>query len=100
MNILSYINMVYMLSLMTIIKILCNPKRLSIISLLSENSEGLCVSDIAEKVKISQSLASHQLSYLEARGVVECERMGQTMCYKLTKSSLSKKLLAVIKLIN
>ena len=106
MNTPSYINstiipnnMSNMQVAMTVIKILCNPNRLAIISLLSGTKKDFCVSEIAEEVGISQSLASHQLSYLEARGVVHSMRMGQSMCYMLTASPITKKIVRVIKLL-
>ena len=84
---------------MVTMKILCNPNRLIILSLLLGVKKDLCVNQIAEKVGISQSLASHQLSYLEVRGIVENIRMGQTTCYVLSSSSLAKKVVKVIKLL-
>ena len=84
---------------MTVIKILCNPNRFAMISLLLGSKKDFCVSEIAEEVGISQSLASHQLSYLEARGVVHSMRMGQSMCYMLTVSPMTKKIIGVIKLL-
>ncbi|OGI59576.1 hypothetical protein A2814_01110 [Candidatus Nomurabacteria bacterium RIFCSPHIGHO2_01_FULL_38_19] len=92
-------NMNNMQVAMTVIKILCNPNRFAIISLLSGTKKDFCVSEIAEEVGISQSLASHQLSYLEARGVVRSMRMGQSMCYMLTTSLITKKIVGVIKLL-
>src|SRR3989344_5705861 len=106
MNTSSYINssiipnnMNNMQVAMTVIKILCNPNRFAIVSLLSGTKKDFCVSEIAEEVGISQSLASHQLSYLEGRGVVHSMRMGQSMCYMLTASPMTKKIIGVIKLL-
>ena len=84
---------------MTVMKILCNPNRFAIVSLLSKSKKDFCVNDIAEKVGISQSLASHQLSYLEGRGVVTSTRMGQLTCYTLTSASITKKVVNVSKLL-
>ena len=84
---------------MTVIKILCNPNRFAIVSLLSKAEKNFCVYEIAKEVGISQSLASHQLSYLEARGIVSSIRMGQSMCYTLVASSVTKKVIGVIKLL-
>ena len=78
------------------IKILSNANRLAIMSLLFEAKKDLCVSEIAEAIGISQSLASHQLAYLEARGVVEGHRMGQMICYIPSATPLSKKVARVI----
>ncbi len=84
---------------MVVIKILCNPNRFSIISLLSKIKSDICVSEIAKEVGISQSLASHQLSYLEARGVVKSMRMGQSMCYMLSSLPITKKVIEITKLL-
>jgi len=78
------------------IKILSNANRFAIMSLLFEAKKDLCVSEIAEAIGISQSLASHQLAYLEARGVVEGHRMGQMICYITSATPLSKKVARVI----
>ena len=106
MNTSSYINstiipnnMNDMQVAMTVIKILCNPNRFAIISLLSGTKKNFCVGEIAEEVGISQSLASHHLSYLGARGVVKNIRMGQSMCYILTTSLITKKIVEVLKLL-
>lgn len=84
---------------MTVIKILGNTNRFAIISLLLGAKKDFCVYEIAKEVGISQSLASHQLSYLEARGVVTSLRMGQTMCYMLSLSPITKKVVSVVKLL-
>lgn len=51
------------------------------------------------EVGISQSLASHQLSYLEVRNVVVNVRMGQSRCCMMNPSPVTKKVVAVIKLL-
>ncbi len=84
---------------MKIIKVLCNPNRFIILLLLLEIKEDICVNEIAEKVGISQSLASHQLAYLEARGIIKSIRMGKTICYELSNISLTKKAIKIIKLL-
>ena len=42
----------------------------------------LCVSDISKIIGISMSATSQHLRILEMSGLVESERMGQTICYK------------------
>lgn len=82
--------------IMTIMKILCNSNRFAILSFLSNTKKDLCVNEIAKEIKISQSLASHQLAYLEARGIVNSTRMGQSMCYMLSPLPITKKVIGVI----
>ena len=79
-----------------IMKTLSNPHRLAILALLEKTKQDMCVNDIADKIGISQSLTSHQLAYLEARGVVKGHRYGQTTCYKPMKNSISRKISHVI----
>ncbi|MBI2097737.1 MAG: winged helix-turn-helix transcriptional regulator [Candidatus Vogelbacteria bacterium] len=91
MDIYSYKSISY-----TALKILSNSNRLAIMSLLFDAKKDLCVNEIAEAIGISQSLASHQLAYLEARGVIEAHRMGQMICYIPSATPLSKKVARVI----
>lgn len=42
----------------------------------------LCVGDLAKVIDISMSATSQHLRILELSGLVESERMGQTICYK------------------
>ena len=90
----------FMQANMKIMKILCNPNRFAIISLLSKSTkEDLCVNQISQKVGISQSLTSHQLSYLEASDVVVSTRMGQLVCYKLGNNSQVKTIVKIVSLL-
>ena len=82
----------------TSFKILSDPTRLDIICLLFDNPEGLCVSEIADSVGVSQSAVSHQLSKLEARSVLTSFREGQTICYCIERNSLTKSLEKVMKI--
>lgn len=82
-------------------RILANTNRYNIFAaLLSSRSarKELCVSEIAKAVGMSQSAMSHQLALLEAYGVVEGEKMGQTTCYTLTSSPLTKDIERVVRL--
>jgi DNA-binding transcriptional ArsR family regulator len=42
----------------------------------------LCVSDLSKVVSISMSATSQHLRILEMSGLVESERIGQTICYR------------------
>ena len=77
-------------------KLLSDPTRLKILCLLFDNREGLCVNEIAEYVGISQSAASHQLSKLEARGVLSSFRDGQMICYAILENEDTKNLEKVV----
>lgn len=79
-------------------RVLADPTRCRIICTLAEATRDLCVNDIAAALDISHSAASHQLAKLEARGIVHGERHGQTICYTLTKSPLTRNLLRVLQI--
>jgi len=79
-----------------LMKILGNASRQRILRIVYGAKKDMCVNEIAKLADISQSLASHQLAYLSARGVVEGHKMGQTVCYMSTKNELSKKLSKVL----
>jgi DNA-binding transcriptional ArsR family regulator len=71
-------------------KILCDPTRVRILDLFFSSHRPLCVTEIASLVQISQSNASHQLSKLEMRGIVTSFRDGQTVCYELTDTEITR----------
>ena len=84
-------------SAISILKILSNKNRYAIMKTLLSAKRDLCVHELSGAIGISQSATSHQLAYLEARGVVKGVRMGKTMCYEPTDSPLTKKVEKIIK---
>ena len=58
-----------------------DPTRVHILSLLAV--EELCVTDIAEKVNISQSAISHQLRILKQMQLIKFRRDGKNILYSL-----------------
>jgi len=80
----------------SVMKILSNTNRYDLMKLLLNTKRDLCVHELSEIVGISQSATSHQLAYLEARGVVKSIRMGKTKCYLPTGAPLTKKVAKVI----
>jgi len=59
-----------------------DPTRVHILSLLLQQEE-LCVSDIAEKVEITQSAISHQLRLLKQMHLIKFRREGKNTFYSL-----------------
>lgn len=59
--------------------------------------QDICVTDIAKIFNLSIPAISQQLRILESSGLVEKERKGQIVCYKVNKKSPLVK--SVIKLI-
>lgn len=80
----------------TAFKILSDPTRFKILLFLFESEGELCVTDIAEKVSISHSAASHQLSKLEAHNIVFSYRDGQAVCYEVNDNELVNNLRQVM----
>ena len=78
-------------------KILGSETRVKILGILMHSDTDVCVKDVAEAIGLSHSATSHQLAKLQAQGVVSPCRKGQTMCYCLTDSRLSKDITRVIK---
>jgi ArsR family transcriptional regulator, virulence genes transcriptional regulator len=65
-----------------VLKTLSNPKRLEIVHLLSEGPRE--VSRLAEELGISQPNVSQHLALMRAAGVVEAERDGREVRYRLS----------------
>ncbi|NLJ21473.1 MAG: winged helix-turn-helix transcriptional regulator [Bacteroidales bacterium] len=61
--------------------------RLCIISLLSEKEE-LNVSQISEELNCEQSLLSHHLTDMRAKGILNCRRDGKNCYYSLKNKEI------------
>ena len=68
-------------SIAELFKGFCDPTRVHILSLLQE--EELCVTDIAERVALSQSAISHQLRLLKQMHLIKFRREGKNVLYSL-----------------
>lgn len=55
-----------------------------------------CVSDIAEGLEMSIAAVSHHLQIMRENGLLESERMGNMICYKLVNNRLAKQLEKII----
>ena len=62
-------------------KLLGNPTRIHILFLLMEREA--CVSDLADRLGLTQSAVSHQLSLLKANKLVRQRRNGKMIFYTL-----------------
>jgi len=56
------------------------------------NKKNVCVSDIAQKLKISIALVSHHLQVMEKEKLVVSVRDGKRNCYELPKNKFSNDL--------
>ncbi len=69
------------------LKAISNGTRLCVISLLSEKEE-LNVSQIGEELKCEQSLLSHHLTDMRAKGILNCRRDGKNCYYSLKNKQI------------
>jgi ArsR family transcriptional regulator len=77
-----------------LLRVLSHPARLRIIEILSGGE--LCVKRIEEQLGISQPSVSQHLSRLRYAGLIESERRGHLVCYRLVDGPARKVLTAVM----
>ena len=69
------------------LKAISNGTRLCVISLLSEEEE-MNVSQLGEKLNCEQSLLSHHLTDMRAKGILNCRRDGKNCYYSLKNKQI------------
>lgn len=69
------------------LKAISNGTRLCVISILSENEE-MNVSQLGEKLHCEQSLLSHHLTDMRAKGILNCRRDGKNCYYSLKNKQI------------
>jgi DNA-binding transcriptional ArsR family regulator len=74
---------------------IADPTRRRILQALKERNassigkdEGLCASDIEQRVHLSQPTISHHMSILKKAGLVEAKKLGQWMWYRRNETAL------------
>jgi DNA-binding transcriptional ArsR family regulator len=74
---------------------IADPTRRRILQALKERGacsigkdEGLCASDIEQRIHLSQSTVSHHMSVLSQAGLVEAKKQGQWMWYHRNETAL------------
>ena len=77
-----------------VLRALSHPVRLRIIELLGEGE--LCVKNLEERLGVSQSSVSQHLTRLRYAGLIESERKGHLVCYRLLNGSAARILEAAI----
>ncbi|MGC5025935.1 metalloregulator ArsR/SmtB family transcription factor [Tsukamurella sp. DT100] len=76
--------------LATMFKALADPIRLRLFSLIASHEGGeACVCDISPAVDVSQPTISHHLKVLKTAGLVESERRGSWVYYRVVPEVLS-----------
>ena len=71
--------------------LLSDPSRVKLLSALTISP--LCVTDIADILKMNQTTVSHQLRLLRDLDVVSCERQGKILKYKIANPKINEILL-------
>ena len=69
------------------LKAISNGTRLCVISLLSEQEE-LNVSQLGQQLQCEQSLLSHHLTDMRAKGILNCRRDGKNCYYSLKNKQI------------
>jgi ArsR family transcriptional regulator len=68
--------------------ILANPIRLQLLDVLGRNEGRVCVCDLEAAVPVKQPTVSHHLRLLRDAGLVENEKVGQWVYYRLRRPAL------------
>ncbi len=71
------------------LKAISHGTRLCVISLLADTEE-MNVSEIGEKLKCEQSLLSHHLTDMRAKGILNCRREGKNCFYSLKNKQITR----------
>jgi ArsR family transcriptional regulator len=72
-----------------VFKALADPVRLQLFSLIASHDGGqACVCDISPAVDVSQPTVSHHLKVLRTAGLLESERRGSWMHYRVVPDAL------------
>ncbi|MDO9152888.1 MAG: metalloregulator ArsR/SmtB family transcription factor [Paludibacter sp.] len=69
------------------LKAISNGTRLSVISLLSETEE-MNVTQLVDHLQCEQSLLSHHLTDMRAKGILNCRRTGKNCFYSLKNKQI------------
>ena len=76
------------IELATAFKALADPARLRLLSLIAASEGGACACDLVAPVGRSQPTVSHHLKVLRQSGLVESERVGSWIWYRVVPERL------------
>jgi len=68
--------------------LLAHPIRLQLLDVLSRNAGRVCVCDLESAVTVKQPTVSHHLRILREAGLVECEKIGIWVYYRVNRDVL------------
>lgn len=69
----------------TDIELLAHPVRLQLLDVLARNEGRVCVCDLEAAVPVKQPTVSHHLRLLREAGVIESEKSGQWVYYRICR---------------
>ncbi len=72
-------------------KILGNPNRLKIIELLAQDKKEATVSEITQKIGLTQPAASQHLKILKKSEILICDKRGNNIYYKINIKTMQNK---------
>jgi ArsR family transcriptional regulator, arsenate/arsenite/antimonite-responsive transcriptional repressor len=70
-------------------EVFAHPVRLQLLDMLAHNAGRVCVCDLEASVPVKQPTVSHHLRLLREAGLVESERVGQWMYYRVSRDALA-----------
>jgi len=68
-------------------KVVGSPSRYKLVCFLGRKNEGATVTEITEKLKLTQPTISHHLSVLKTINAVTCEERGKERVYRLNENA-------------
>jgi ArsR family transcriptional regulator len=71
-----------------LLRAIANPVRLALLDLLARNPGRVCVCDLEAAVPVKQPTVSHHLMRLRQAGLVEAERRGPWMHYRVRPNAM------------
>jgi ArsR family transcriptional regulator, arsenate/arsenite/antimonite-responsive transcriptional repressor len=75
-------------TLTSLLKVLADPARLQILSMLASAGGEVCVCDLTEPLGLSQPTVSHHMKQLREGGFVSSERRGKWIFYSLVPAQI------------
>jgi ArsR family transcriptional regulator, arsenate/arsenite/antimonite-responsive transcriptional repressor len=73
------------------LKALSDPGRLRLLSVVASHSGGeACVCDLSAGIELSQPTISHHLKVLRTAGLLDCERRGSWVYYRVVPQALQQ----------
>jgi len=71
------------------LQLLAHPVRLQLLDVLARNEGRVCVCDLEAAVPVKQPTVSHHLRILREAGLVDAEKVGQWMFYRVSRTPLA-----------